>query len=306
MAEELRHVVWLNRGHDPLAFLLHAMAPQARELGIEELGATHCAFWQGARSAAAPLTLLPDTVRWFDDAEQPEPLDSALDVTLGGAASQRLLAVGDIVRADRWLRVVAAARPDILCLAPPALSRLPQSWSPGTLRRVDPDGLLADLPLGPLRLLAQPPAMALLQDRLLRQEAAAKLRAGQPSACYAVADLLALRGVQPPRDGVAWTGPHRRSVLLLPGHGGGDLRIELRLAASRLPLDGDHLRFWLAGREAAATFDPEAPRISLLVRALAPELCYRLEIAHAELPRGPGGEAPAGIALRAVAIERLP
>ncbi len=305
MLEELRHVVWLNRGHDPLAFLLHAMAPQARELGIEELGATHCALWQGARSMAAALTLLPDVARWIDDAERPEALGTALDATLGGAAALRVLAVGDIVRADRWLRIAAAARPDILCLAPSALARLPQPWSPGTLRRVDPDGLLADLRLGPLRLFAQPPAMALLQDRLLRQETAARMRAGQPSARYAVADLPTLQGVRPHEGGIAWTGPQRRSVLLLPGHGGGDLRVELRLAASRLPLDRDHLRFWIAGHEAAATFDPEPPRITLLARALAPDLCHRLEIAHAELPPGPAGEAPAGLALREAAVERL-
>lgn len=306
MVDELRHVVWLNRGHDPLAFLLHAMAPQARELGIEELGATHCAFWQRARPASAALTLLPDAVRWVDDAERPEPLDAALEVTLAAAAAARVLAVGDVGRADRWLRTVAAARPDILCLAPPALSRMPPSWAPGTLRRVDCDGLLAGLALGPLRLFAQPPAMALLQDRLLRQEAAARLRAGQQSACYAAGDLPTLRGVQPPLAGVCWTGPHRRSVLLLPGHGGGDLRIELLLAASRLPLDGDHLRFWVAGREASASFDAEPPRVTLLARRLAPELCHRLEICHAELPPGLGGAAPAGLALRAVVVARLP
>ena len=304
MADEVRHVVWLNRGNDPLAFLLHAMAPQARELMVEELGATHCAVSQTARSVAAPLTLLPEAAQWIDDADAPEPLDAALTVTLGGAASLRVLAAGDIVRADRWLRLAAAARPDILCLAPSVLARLPQPWSPGALRRVDPDGPLADLQLGPLRLFAQPPAMALLQDRLLRQEAHARRRAGQDAACYDVADLPALQGVRRSDRGIAWTGPQRRGVLLLPGHGGGDLRVELRLAATRLPLDADHLRFWVAGREAAATFDAEGRRVTLLARALMPELCHRLEIAHAELPHGPG-EAPAGIALRAIAVERL-
>ncbi len=302
MGDELRHVVWLNRGHDPLAFLLHAIAPQARETGVEELGDTYCRIWQASRPPAPP-SLLPDTARWIDDADVPGPMDATLHATLGGAMAQRVLAAGDIVRPDRLLRVAVVVRPDILCLAPPALARLPQPWSPGTLRRVDPDGPLADLRLGPLRLFAQPHAMALLHDRLLRQDTLARLRAEQATAAYAIAQLPALRGVTPGAGGIAWTGPQRRSVLLLPGHGGGDLRVELRLAESRLPLDGDHLRFWIAGREAAPSFDAEALTVTLLARALAADLCHRLEIAHSELPPGP--DALAGIALRAVALERL-
>ncbi len=303
MADELRHVVWLNRGHDPLAFLLHAMAPQARETGIEELGAAQCRMWQATRPPA-PRALLPDVARWLDDADDPEPMDRALQATLGGAASQRVLAAGDIVRPDRLLRLAVVVRPDILCLAPPALARLPQPWSPGTLRRVDPDGPLADLDLGPLRLFAQPHAMALLQDRLLRQDTLARHRAGQASASYTVAELSALQGFYPSEGDIAWTGPQRRGVLLLPGHGGGDVRIELHLAESRLALDAEHLRFWIDGREATPSFDTEALIVTLPARALASTLCHRLEIAQSELPHD-DDTPPSGLALRAVTIERL-
>ena len=79
----------------------------------------------------------------------------------------------------------------------------------------------------------------------------------------------------------------------------------MRLAASRLPLDAEHLRFWIAGREAVAAFDAAALTVTLLARNLAAELCHRLEIAHSELPQGSAADAPAGIALRAVAVERL-
>ncbi len=302
MAAELRHVVWLNRADDDLAFLLHETAPQARVLDITEIGAGHCMMWQGARSTAAPLTLLPDAARWVEDGEAPEPLDAALRLTLDAAASLRVLAAGDIVRVDRWRRIEAAVRPDILCLAPRVIPLLPQPWSPGVLRRVDLDGSLAELLPRPPRLFAQPAALALLQDRLLRLEALARARASQETASYPIADVLALQGMQLPEAGVSWTGPHRRSVLLLPGHGGGDLLFEIGLAASRLPLDRDHLRFWLDGREAMANFGVSA--ITLLARGVAPALCCRLEIAHAELPRGSEGEAPAGIAMRSISVAR--
>jgi len=302
MAAELRHVVWLNRADDGLAFLLHEIAPRARVLGIAEIGATHCMMWQQARSTAAPLTLLPDAARWIEDGGVPERLDAALRLTLDAAASLRVLAAGDIVRADRWRRIEAAVRPDILCLAPQAIPLLPQPWLPGVLRRVDLDGSLADLLPRPPRLFAQPAALALLQDRLLRLEALAHARTSQEAASYPVADVLALQGVQLPEGGVGWTGPHRRSVLLLPGHGGGDLRLAIDLAASRLPLDRDHLRFWIDGREATASFGRST--ITLLARGVALALCCRLEIAHAELPRGSEGEAPAGIAIRSISVAR--
>ena len=302
MAAEFRHVVWLNRADDGLAFLLHEIAPQARFLGIDEIGTEHCMMSQRTRSTAAPLTQLPDTARWIEDGKASERLDAALRLTLDAAAPLRVLAVGDIVRADRWPRIEAAAHADILCLTPRAIPLLPQPWSPGELQRVDPDGPLGDLlPTSP-HLFAHPAASVLLHDRLLRLEAVAHARATQEAASYPIADLLALQGVQLPEGGVSWTGPHRRSVLLLPGHGGGDLRVEIDLAASRLPLDSDHLRFRVDGREATASFG--ALKVTLLARDVAPALCCRLEIAHAELPRGSEGEAPAGVALRSIAVAR--
>lgn len=302
MAAEFRHIVWLNRAGDGLAFLLHEIAPQARLLGIDEVGSAHCMMWQRTRSTAAPLTQLPDAARWIEDGEAPGRLDAALRLTLDAAASLRVLAVGDIVRADRWPRIEAAARADILCLTPRAVARLPQPWSAGVLQRVDPDGPLGELLPAAPHLFAHPAASALLHDRLLRLEAVAHARVTQDAARYSVADLLALQGVQLPDGGMSWTGPHRRSVLLLPGHGGGNLRLEIDLAASRLPLDSDHLRCWVDGREATASFD--ALRVTLLARDVAPALCCRLEIAHSELPRGSEGEAPAGIALCSIAVAR--
>jgi hypothetical protein len=99
---------------------------------------------------------------------------------------------------------------------------------------------------------------------------------------------------------VAWTGPERHATLLLPGlataRGGGAARLVLRLLGARIPLDDEHVRLRLDGRDLACRF--AADRIEATIAAPAPAAFHRLEIGHAAM-----GANHAGIALVSVAFE---
>ncbi len=302
LAETVRSLVWVERDHDALAFMWHAIAPQARVLRLVGMALDQCGLDWSYPAAATIRPLLPPEALLADDAAA---LAQALRTTLGGARGLRAMAVGASVgRPEHVAAVLAQLSPNLLC-APKHMDLA----SPADAIVAHPIVPLCDIGLDDIVIWADDAAAAWLDRALLRFVADWQARRDAGGGMVNVADLLALQGLSAVEGeratAYAWTGPQLRTVLLVPDFGGRAARLTLHLAASRLPLDALHLGVWIDGAECPAIFDSAAQRIEVVARDLAPQPFRRLDLRHAMLQRGPDGERPAGCALHAVTVERM-
>ncbi len=301
LAETVRNLVWVERDHDALAFLWHAVAPQARVLRLGGLAPDQCGLDWSYPAGAAIRPLLPPEALLADDAAA---LAQALRTTLGGARGLRAMAVGAAARPAHVAAVLAQLSPNLLCR--PQHMKLAMPADAVVAHPVVP---LRDIGLDDIVVWADAAAAAWLDRALLRLIADWQARTNAGGGTVNVADLLALQGlfaVEGERATAhAWTGPQLRTVLLVPDFGGRAARLTLHLAASRLPLDTAHFGVWIDGAECPAIFDPAASSIEVVAHGLIPQPFRRLDLRHAMLRRGPQGERPAGCALHAVTMERV-
>jgi hypothetical protein len=291
--------VQINPEPDGLGFAAAAFARNARLLRLRELGAERLTAQILAPAVPAMKIWLPDAIALSrNGAEVPG--------MLANLKPARVVIVHRTDSLRRLAALLAASRPDALCLGPEVDLAAP----PPGLAPCDPGLDLRCCGLGGLRLFANETGAMALMEAFATLDAARRRRLREREHVYDVEDFVPCSGLYAnERDEWgrwAWTGPETIATFLAPMHGGERVRLTLFFFANKRPLDAENIRVLVDGRSFVSRYFPDEMKIEITVMGLGDAAFARFDLIQSVMVPTEDMSRRLGFALHKLKVEVEP